>query len=109
MKTTNIVGFDESITIEWKPSKTDEYSFIINIYSAKDKFVGEEELPEFNERQKKAIEYVKKKGSISRKEYKQLNGISHTIAHKELKNLAEKDIFKIQGAGKYLRYGLTQG
>lgn len=68
-----------------------------------------EELIELNERQKKAIDYVAEKGSISRSEYKQINQISHTTAHKELKNLVKKKILKVKGAGKYLRYELTQG
>ena len=66
-------------------------------------------LLEINERQGKAIEYVRKKGSISRQEYMQINHISHTIAHKELKELVEKEIFRVKGAGKYLKYELTQG
>ena len=64
---------------------------------------------EINQRQKKAIEYVVEKGSISRKEYKQINHISHTTAHTELKDLVKKGVFRVKGAGKYLRYELTQG
>lgn len=71
--------------------------------------IEDEILRELNERQKKAIEYVKEKGSISRKEYKQLTDVSHTIAHRELKNLVKKSIFRTKSAGKYLRYELTQG
>ncbi len=64
---------------------------------------------EINERQKTAIEYAVEKGAISRQEYIQINHISHTTAHKELKDLVKKRIFRIRGAGKYVRYELTQG
>ena len=37
------------------------------------------------------------------------NKISHTIAHKELRELVGKGIFRKSGAGKYVRYMLTQG
>jgi len=61
---------------------------------------------EINDRQKKAIAYVKEKGSISRSEYMKINNIGHTIAHRELRDLLEKKIFRQMGVGKYLRYGL---
>ena len=64
---------------------------------------------EINERQEKAVEYAVDKGSINRREYMKLNQISHTIAHRELKELVEKGVFKKKGAGKYIRYELTQG
>jgi ATP-dependent DNA helicase RecG len=64
---------------------------------------------EINERQEKAIKYVIDKGSINRREYMRLNQISHTIAHRELKELVGKGVFKKKGAGKYIRYELTQG
>ena len=48
-------------------------------------------------------------GTINRREYIRLNQISHTIAHRELKQLVEKGVFRKKGAGKYIRYELTQG
>lgn len=48
-------------------------------------------------------------GTINRREYIRLNQISHTIAHRELKELVEKGVFRKKGAGKYIRYELTQG
>jgi predicted transcriptional regulator len=41
--------------------------------------------------------------------FRSLNQISHTIAHRELKELVEKGVFRKKGAGKYIRYELTQG
>ena len=64
---------------------------------------------DLNERQTKAMEHIKARGSISRREYIDINHISHTIAHKELKELLGKKVLVTIGAGKYLRYGLTQG
>jgi ATP-dependent DNA helicase RecG len=64
---------------------------------------------EINERQKSAIKYAKEKGGITRREYIEINKVSHTTAHKELKDLVKKRVFRIRGAGKYLRYELTQG
>jgi len=66
-------------------------------------------LKGLNERQRKAVNYAKEKGSIKREEYIKVNKISHTIASRELKDLTEKNIFRRIGKGKYLRYGLTQG
>src|SRR4030042_505556 len=36
-------------------------------------------------------------------------GGGNTIAHRELKELVEKGVFRKRGAGKYIRYELTQG
>lgn len=41
--------------------------------------------------------------------FKEFNQISHTIAHRELKELVEKGVFRKKGAGKYIGYELTQG
>ncbi len=64
---------------------------------------------DLNDRQKKAIKYIKDKGSITRHEYILINHVSHTIAHQELKGMLEKRILMTQSAGKYLNYRLTQG
>lgn len=71
--------------------------------------IDETVMSQLNERQKKAVAYVKERGSIKREEYIKINNISHTIASKELKNLTKKNIFKTTGKGKYLKYVLTQG
>jgi ATP-dependent DNA helicase RecG len=57
-----------------------------------------------NERQLKAVEYVKEKGKITNKEYQSLNTISERTASRELSELVEKQIFKSserKGAGSY--------
>lgn len=64
---------------------------------------------DINERQKKAIKYVKENLSITRRKYMKMNNVSHTTAQKELKDLVMKKVFRIRGAGKYIHYELTQG
>lgn len=52
-----------------------------------------------NERQKKAIEYVKEKEKITNKEYQEINNISKPTATRELNELLHKKIF--------IKYGVT--
>lgn len=57
-----------------------------------------------NDRQLKAVEYVKEKGKITNKEYQSLNTISERTASRELSELTEKQIFRsseTKGAGSY--------
>ena len=63
---------------------------------------------DINPRQKKAIEYTKDKGSITRSEYMKINKISHKTAHLELKYLVEKKLFEKEGKGKATRYMLKR-
>jgi ATP-dependent DNA helicase RecG len=71
--------------------------------------IDETALKGLNNRQKKALEHVKNEGSINRQEYMRLNKISHTVAHRELKALVGKGLLQKKGAGKYIKYELTQG
>ena len=50
-----------------------------------------------NERQVKAVIYVKEKEAITNGEYQKINGIGKTFATKELQNLVEKNILKNAG------------
>jgi ATP-dependent DNA helicase RecG len=43
-----------------------------------------------NERQLKAVEYVKEKGKITNKEYQELNGVSKVTAYRDLTELIEQ-------------------
>lgn len=57
-----------------------------------------------NERQLKAVEYVKEKGKITNKEYQTLNSISERTASRELSELTDKQVLKsseTKGAGSY--------
>ena len=64
---------------------------------------------DLNERQKKAMEYVKENGSIKRSEYMKLGGISHKTAHLELKEMVNQRIFIQQGRGPSTRYVIYTG
>lgn len=57
-----------------------------------------------NQRQVKAVMYVKEKGRITNKEYQQLNDCSRNTASNDLANLVKKNIFKpsdAKGAGAF--------
>lgn len=60
-----------------------------------------------NERQIKAVMYVKEKGKITNKEYQQLAEVSRITASRELQNIVEKGIFQMMGkVGKGTKYVL---
>jgi ATP-dependent DNA helicase RecG len=50
-----------------------------------------------NERQMKAVKYVKEKGKITNKEYRELTGISKPTATRELSFLVKNKIFEQKG------------
>lgn len=57
-----------------------------------------------NERQLKAVEYVKEQVRITNKEYQTINSISERTASRELSDLVKKEVLKsseIKGAGSY--------
>jgi len=60
-----------------------------------------------NERQRKAINYLKMEGTMTRKIYCDLNKISSTYAKKELKELQKKKIIGRFGRGKNTYYKLV--
>jgi len=53
-----------------------------------------------NERQKKALEHVKKRGKITNKEYVNLNKVSRITATRELMDMVKKKILKQEGRGR---------
>ncbi|MHC1568618.1 MAG: ATP-binding protein [Candidatus Syntropharchaeia archaeon] len=53
-----------------------------------------------NERQIKAVLYIKKKGKITNREYQEINGVSKSTATRELTDLVNKGIFERVGSGK---------
>jgi ATP-dependent DNA helicase RecG len=61
-----------------------------------------------NERQIKAVTYVKERRNITNKEYCTINEVSKRTTSNELKDLVLKKVFKITGEGKRgLRYILN--
>jgi len=60
--------------------------------------------PALNERQKKAIEYVKKHGKITRNEYEKLFNVSSRTAIRDLNFLVDNSVFEKQGINKNSHY-----
>ncbi len=70
-------------------------------------WLTEERLRELglNERQVKAVLYVKEKGSITNREYREMFGVSKETAKRDLKELVDARIFKKIGeTGRSVRY-----
>jgi ATP-dependent DNA helicase RecG len=59
-----------------------------------------------NERQIKAVIFVKEKGKITNREYRQLTGLSDEGARRDLNNIVKKKVFKIKGKGRSISYVL---
>lgn len=59
-----------------------------------------------NDRQKKALDYIGKKGRITNKEYVELNNLSRETAKRDLSDLAEKGILKVVGKGRGIYYAI---
>lgn len=53
-----------------------------------------------NERQIKAVIYVKEKGKITNRDYQKEFSVSRQTATRDLTELVEKKLFKLQGTGK---------
>jgi len=79
------------VAIVWRNIYTDEYLDMLDL----------------NDRQKRAVKYVKEQGSISNSEYCGLFSVSRKTATNDLVDLVNKNIFDIVGTGKRnLRYVL---
>lgn len=63
-------------------------------------------MAEVNERQKKALNYIEKHGSITNKEFRKLVDIGDTWANKELNELVDKRIIKRMEKGRLTKYTL---
>lgn len=59
-----------------------------------------------NERQQKAIDYVKEKGSISNHQYQTLNSVSDRTSLRDLEKLTQLEIFVKEGKNKNTLYRL---
>ena len=68
----------------------------------------EPKLPEgLNERQRKAVEYIREKGSITNREYRELTGLGRVYALRELNDMATKGILAKEGKGRSVYYTLV--
>jgi len=76
---------------------------------AKEKVVKKEvDLSKLNDRQRKAVEYVRKHGKIGNKEYRQITGLGKVYTTKELNELIKKKIFVKIGKGSATHYVLSE-
>ncbi|MCK4492103.1 MAG: hypothetical protein KAU03_05730 [Candidatus Altiarchaeales archaeon] len=83
----------------------DRYSITVEIFSTKEKF-EEEKIMELNERQEKALEYLKDHRRITNREYQGINKTSRETAKRELSDLVKKGILKQIGSGRGTFYQL---
>lgn len=72
--------------------------------SRAEKPLDEEILRDLNERQKKAVEYLREKGRITSREYCKLNNVVKNTAYRDLMELVNKDIIKQRGIGRGIYY-----
>ncbi|MCG2827615.1 MAG: hypothetical protein L6265_13575, partial [Thermoplasmatales archaeon] len=80
-------------------------SVIVALYSANMSKLMEKELENrLSERQKKSLEYLRKNGRITRKEYEDINRVSKRTSTRDLNDLMKKKIIKKVGKGPSLYY-----
>jgi ATP-dependent DNA helicase RecG len=96
------VEFNENyFYITFTPSK--EY-----LKMAKKEYAKKEvDLSDLNERQRKAIEYVKEHGSMSINDYISLNNVSDKTARRDLNYLVKNNILRKEGVTTGLKFKLT--
>ena len=78
-------------------------SFIFTLYSRHIMKINKG-LEDLNNRQKKAIEYLKQKGEITNREYRSINSVSNVIAAFELQALIKKGKLRSEGRGRATHY-----
>lgn len=57
-----------------------------------------------NERQVKAVLYLKERGSVTNREYRDLTGVLDETARLDLQQIAQQGILLVQGRGRNTRY-----
>jgi len=76
-----------------------------SVYFYKDIYTEENlRKMELNERQIKAVMYVKERGKITNKEYQELNAVSNKTAYLELSDIVKKGMLVIEGSGRKINY-----
>jgi len=86
--------------------KANKFSVLVTIFSTKDKF-EEKIFIKLNERQRKALEYVKKEGHITNTDYRKIfPGITDRTILNDLKDLVTKGVLKRIGKTKGAYYML---
>ena len=59
---------------------------------------------QLNERQKKAFFYVQRHGQIAKREYMEINRVSHGMAYEELRDMTDKGLLLMVGRGRGTKY-----
>ena len=89
-----------------------EVSFTVIFWGPAEKILetGAEEIVavELNERQKKAIDYIRKHGRISNREYREINNVPKITAYRDTNDLIKKKLVKKIGAGAQIHYILMR-
>ena len=105
-KPTHIAHIYKSHRLTLRPKFASEFGGIsVTLY--KDKFTEENLLSlGLNERQVKAVLFVKQNGKISNKDYQKKFGVARRTATRDLNKLVEKNILKpsdVKGAGSFYK------
>jgi len=81
-------------------------SFIVTLTGPGEKWMAEEiEMPEgLNERQRKAIEYIKEHGEISARTYSEVFSVERTTAYSDLTDLVDRGVVYKKGKARATRY-----
>jgi len=72
------------------------------------KAIPYEWLKKLDERQGGVLFYAMRRGFITRREYMEINKISHKTAHIELKDMPEKGFLTMAGKGRSVRYDVKR-
>ena len=98
---------DECRRLSFPPPEFDEFQAGFQVVFHKDIYT-EKHLAEMglNPRQSKAVHYSREHGSITNKEYQDLNAVSNKTAYLDLNDLMDKGMLKAAGSGRQLRYVL---
>ena len=59
---------------------------------------------QLNDRQKNAFSYAQKHGEIAKRQYMEINRVSHGIAYKELNDMRNKGVLVVIGRGRATKY-----
>lgn len=86
---------------------SDKYTSLVTIFSTRDKF-EKRKIMEVNDRQRKAIGFLKEKGKITNREYVNLfrRTISEDTALNDLKDMVRKGIISIKRKGRSSYYAI---
>ncbi len=97
------IEFNENyFYVTFTPSK--EYLKMATKKETKRKF----DLNKLNERQRKAVDYVRRYGHIGNKEYRKITGLGKVYAAKELNELVKKRVLVKIGKGSATHYVLSE-